>query len=319
MQVSLTGFSVYSKNSYVTLPYFFKYLEGTKNSRKIEYEHCARYFFFNDSFNDDYRLGMIITVKNQKSYLKFREAGGSYIIKRENLHGEEKLLEFNFFVIKKDNGLGIYTHYNNSCSVKELGSIFRSWFYELRDGLKERNVKHPDANWPMKGIDYIRRKSGNKYKGRLYFSIITRREGLQEVLAAMRKIKNVEVMLDAIVPSEAIPGVPIVNKSRRVTQKFTLGPGWPLQALIDDVVELSDLDGLQKGRVLCEGPDGREIPVKFFNSPSNFGEYDYDELTKMIDNLRAEYFFRHQIFDELISVMENEDNDEIFGSEVEED
>lgn len=319
MKVSLIGFSLESENGYLTLPYFFSYLEGTKNNKKIVYNHCTRYFFLNGSEHPDYWVGMIITVKDQRSYLKFKEEMGRHIIKRANLHGSEKLLDFNFFAIDKQTGYGIYTHYHHSCAIRELGAILKRWFYEARDSLKSREEKKPNSSWISLPIEKLRGRINRRYKGRLVFAIISRKDGLGDMLSNLEKIKNVEVVLDAFTPSAALPGVPVVNKSKRVREKFIISPGWSVDALIQDVVELADLEGLSQGRVLGVNSDGNDEVVQFFKAPNNFGEYDYDDITQKIDNLEVDVFYTHDIFEELIQVLESEENESIFQAEIEED
>lgn len=317
MKVTLIGFSVDSDNNYVTVPYFFRHLAKTKNARKIQYNHCSRYFFLNDDYNEDYYLGMIITVKDQKTYLKFRETLNGYVIKQENLHGKEKLLEFNFFVISKTTFRGIYTHYFQSCAIKELGAIFKGYFYDLRDQLKRKEYKQSPERGVVSKLTKLCSSINRKFKGRLNFVIMVRREDLRVILAQLSRIKNVEIVVDAIHASPARPGVPLINKSRRVTEKFTIGTGWTVESLIQDVVELSEMDGVQRGKVLGLNEDGEEETVSFDKSPDNFGSYDYDDLTHKINNLYANSFYTHTIFNELIEVVESEANEDVFSATIE--
>lgn len=317
MKVTLIGFSVDSENEYVTVPYFFRNLAKTKNARKLQYGHCARYFFLNDDYNENYYLGMIITVKDQKSYLKFSEALNGYIIKRENLHGKEKLLEFNFFAISKDSKKGIYTHYHQSCAIRELNSIFRGYFYDLRDGLKRKAHKESVDKGVRAKFKKLVRSIDRKFKGRFLFSTIVRQEDLKEILEKLKRIKNVEVVVDAIQPSPARPGVPLADKSRRITERFTIGKGWTVDSLIADVIELSDMNGVQRGKVLGINDEDEDETVKFDKAIENFGSYEYDELTEKINNLHSNDFYKHSIFDDLIEVIESESNEDVFSADME--
>tara|TARA_Y100000780_G_C13659852_1_gene408112 strand:+ start:208 stop:1002 length:795 start_codon:yes stop_codon:yes gene_type:complete len=262
--------------------------------------------------NEKYHLGMIITAKDQRSFLKFRESSNDFVIKKEKLEGKDKLLEFNFFVINKKTNKGIYTHYFQSCSIRELGAIFKAYYYPLQTALKTKRFKESPSKGVIAQVERLKRSISDYFKGRLKFAIMVRDEDLKNILATLKEIKNVEVVVDAVKPSLIRPGVPLTDKARSVTQKFTIAKDWPVYDLIEDVVELSNMGPVKRGKVLGINNDDKKETVDFSKAPKNFGTFDYDELAEKLDDLHTSQFYTSAIFNDLIAVIESKANKGIF-------
>jgi len=112
MKVRTYVFSVNTKSKHVSLGDLFSYLA---NEPRIigQGENGERRFYVDES-NPSYYKGLVVTVKDQKAFCKLLEGNaGDITIEVENLDEKERLMEFNFFVLNKSNGFGLYQHTTN--------------------------------------------------------------------------------------------------------------------------------------------------------------------------------------------------------------
>src|SRR5690606_18042610 len=76
----------------------------------------GRFLFVDSDSDDSYYLGLIVTVKSQRTFCERRETCKSFKVVVSKLSEDCNIIEFNFFVINKASGVGLYQHYHQSGS-----------------------------------------------------------------------------------------------------------------------------------------------------------------------------------------------------------
>ena len=126
MRVKFLGFR-FECSSVISLKKYFKAIEAENfSTRKLGiYE---RYYLANTTFNPKYFVGLFVTVKDQKKFCELTKKKGKLCIKVNNLKDNSTLMHFNFFVMNKETGFGLFQHYHNSCSANQFG-LFNNRIY----------------------------------------------------------------------------------------------------------------------------------------------------------------------------------------------
>lgn len=97
-------------------------------------EYKGKIFYFDAESFEDFCVGVIITVKDQSKFCKLQsQADGGAKISVSNLEEAEKIMDFNFFAINLENGVGVYQGYHQAPALKTLSNRFKSVAKELRD------------------------------------------------------------------------------------------------------------------------------------------------------------------------------------------
>ena len=103
MLVRLLGFALDCPNS-LTLKELFEDLD--RRSGLIEQlDEVGRFLFVDSSSNDQYFLGLIVSVKNQRKFCELQEQGGDFRVIVNNLKTNSHQMEFNFFVVNRRTGI----------------------------------------------------------------------------------------------------------------------------------------------------------------------------------------------------------------------
>ena len=145
MKVRLFGFSLKAGNSKATLAQLYDHLE-TNSGQPDNTRPSERRIYFSRDASADYAHGLVVTVKDQKAFCKFVKEKGTFKISVETLVGEDKLMEFNFFVINKNNGLGIYQQYFHSCSLGVFGGYLKEDYRQISDHSASKMVSDLHRN-----------------------------------------------------------------------------------------------------------------------------------------------------------------------------
>src|SRR5690606_297779 len=104
MFVRSYGFSIEAGHNRVTVADVFS-LMASQNGQPDTSKSNERRFYVDDTSDADFVRGLVVTVKDQKAFCELVNDSGSFVIKVNNLTGDNKLMEFNFFVVNKKNGL----------------------------------------------------------------------------------------------------------------------------------------------------------------------------------------------------------------------
>ena len=313
MKVKLYGFEVESSSSSITIDALMASMEKKSglpdNSRNIE-----RRIFIDCSSHAEYHSGLVVTVKDQKRFCRLEGSGGQIKIAVENLKGDDKLMEFNFFVLNKKNGIGLYQHYHNSCGLNIFGAYLSSEFTNLRQSLID--VESEALELANGSISESQKKEiRRKFKSKLIFSQLVRKESLEKILGEYKKLKAFEYEFSAI-DSKVREGIPLSNYAKKIREKLTFASGWGVPILSSAISEAIDKIKPSTGRIYATNQEGDDVSIRVFNIPDNFGEEDFDDVALKLNNLDLQTFSSHKVSLDLIAVCKSKDYRHIFEANV---
>ncbi|QRP62708.1 hypothetical protein I6J77_11220 [Rhodanobacter sp. FDAARGOS 1247] len=301
MIVRSYGFSVEAGHGHVSVADVFS-LMASQNGQPDTSKSNERRFYLDDQSDPDFVRGLVVTVKDQKAFCELvKDDDGGFVISVKNLEGENKLMEFNFFVVNKDNGLGIYQHYFHSCSTFTFGDYLKKRYFTLSHMLTEQELEGAKeaGELTQKREKAIRAK----YRAPMSFALLVHNENLADILAGFKQIKGFEYELAAIEP-DAKNGVPISPYVRRKKEKVVFKTDTAVGVLAKAIQGTVDMLNPKSGRVsVVDEIDDEDVPlsVKIANIPEHFGEQEYDAVAGKLDQLDVTTFSEHQVVNELIA------------------
>ncbi|CFQ72452.1 hypothetical protein [Yersinia similis] len=138
MQVKSIGFSIENENPHITSEQILNHLISHSDNeiRRLDY---VRKILISD--DDEFYTGLVLTFKNQKKNCKSTVKNGQFVVKVEDLKGDEKLVNFNFFCLKKETMKGLYLYYHGSCTLNTLFSQLQTNSNEYIRKLESDEIK----------------------------------------------------------------------------------------------------------------------------------------------------------------------------------
>jgi hypothetical protein len=305
MQVVTYGISVEPGNSIISNKHLFETMErsnGTADNSK----DFTRAFYIDTTSNKEFYLGLVATFKDRKKYLEFTQGGTGFHIKVSDIKGNSKQMEFNFFIVSKSNGLGVFQYYRGSCSANTFGDYlkrkYRNISLQSRDrsikALKDKNSHTPKAE---KGIRRLHAKG-------LKFGLLVRAEDIASTLSRYKSIKALSYDLVAIDADESF-ATPISGYAKRIRQRVTFNPEVQTPLIARAIGLMKGLTNMDTARVEAIDTDGDPVSLRILNMPENFGEQDFDALAQELDNLNVVDFAAHKIFEKLIGICKTQHSD----------
>lgn len=168
MLVRLVGFQIKVEGTgELTLASFASSLAAVNPGAPDE-NSSKRLLFLNDLRHPEYCAGLVVTVKDHRTYCELVNSGESLLVKVNELDHGSNLMEFNFFVFNKKTGAGLYQHYHQSCSVNSFGDLAKKRFIDYKKASCQAAIDAagPDATEAEK--KKIEARFGNK----LVFSVL---------------------------------------------------------------------------------------------------------------------------------------------------
>ena len=111
------GFSFSTSKSDIPLSNFLSALIGKSIEFSMKSGNVRRIII---DQSDDFFCGVVITLKDQRSYASLVDDQGQVKVKISDLADLEKIAEFNFWVINKLNGFGMYQYHYGACTLGGL-------------------------------------------------------------------------------------------------------------------------------------------------------------------------------------------------------
>lgn len=268
------GFSFSTAKSDIELATFFSSLVGaniefpirTDSSRKIIIDQDSKYVY-----------GTVITIKNQKKFTSLVNNGNSLEIKVSDLSKLEKIAEFNFLLINKENGMGIYQYHHGSCTAPNFGSMITSLYRRKLEAKRDTEIA------ALGGIDAIPKKQMKSIRSRFFhgiaFDLIVQSKDIEKVLEKYKTIRSFKYEISSIEASlnEASPLQGLISKvQHNVRFDSTVDSNLiikGIQSMIPNVKETT-------ARIEVLDDQDEPISVKIMDIPVNFGEMSYDDFIK---------------------------------------
>lgn len=300
MLVRFLGFSVETPKT-ITLDEVMTTLARRATSYD-SFTEAGRFLFVDTQSDREYYLGLIVTVKNQKTFCELRAAGGSFKVKVNKLDHNSNIMEFNFFIINKESGVGLYQHYHHSCSIGQGMNLIKKRFNCIKANKIDARRDELIASGKAKGK--AEKEARKQFKGCFKWQILVRKDKLSSVLKELDRIKALEVDLAYLEP-ESKEFRQLSGYVRKQRKKFLFEKKIPASSLIEPIVSVVNNSNADSGRVFGVDEDGLDRIIRLQNNPDNFGEYDYDEVAVHINNLDVSNFQNSWVIRSLRDVCES--------------
>lgn len=313
MKVRLYGFELEAEAKSVSIEDLMTYFTG-RNGEPDNSGALERRIFVDSTTNKNYYLGLVVTVKDQKRFCRLEDSKGQIRITVENLTGSDKLMEFNFFVLNRKNGLGLYQHYHQSCGLTVFGGYLVSHYNAVRERLANNEIDEARRHEPSLSKSK-ERGIRKKHRGKLIFSQLVRKDSLEKMLLEFKKLKAFEYELSAL-GADVRAGIPLGQYVRKFREKLTFGRTWGVSVLAPAIAKaVTDLNPTN-GRVHAVNELDEDVSLRIFNMPDNFGEEDFDEVALKLHNLDLKSFATHKVVKELVEHCESDELRHIFQAKV---
>lgn len=240
------------------------------------FQGYGRIFYLGESTT--HHLGLVLTAKNQKRFLELtRGTGKKRSIKVRTVGAENDLVEFNYFILNKSTGKGLYQHYHQSMSMTSFLMLLKSKHEQHKDARIKAKLKG------KKGLSEADEKRiKRKFAGRLKAEPIIRGDVLEELLGEMKELKAFTFDISVQYPQK--PGyAPLRKVVEKETVRAKFRGGISEENKIAAIVKSWTEGDMDKARVEAVDENGvpRNIKIEYDNLDV-FKILDFDEVaTKM--------------------------------------
>ncbi|MBU2907871.1 hypothetical protein BCU30_021790 [Vibrio lentus] len=323
MDVKYLGFdiSVEHESAGVSPKEFFEHLEQEnilimqKDVDGNESEH--RQIFVNTTHDEDYYLGLIVTFKEQRKLPRAEKTLTGLTFKVSSLEDPtQRFMDFNFFIVNKENGLGLYQHYHQSCSLNIAGILLKKSFRELSNSKIEAAIDLEKITLRAEQKKLTNRqevKLRKSMKSSIVFTPLVTVDELEDVLKSYKKLKSIEFEY-SFLDARNTKGLALSRYVSKRKEKLTFNSTFSINSLARDIKAFTERSDVNSGRVIAEDYDGTSVPVKLFNAGSCFKVEDFDDLAQKLHGVEVSKFHSCDVIASMLSVCKAEKT--IFDVEV---
>lgn len=270
MQIKIYAFEIYPGDG-ITFAQFFDFLE-LHSKDQIDED-----YFLSVSEKDGWLIGLLLRPKDAGRFCKFKKSGESFKVTTEELEEGTNIADFNFFIINRTTGRGLYQYYHRSTAV-------RNFLYILRQRwkiLKEQTIEARYGSLAKKtkaGLKRIRRD----LRRLLDSSIIYRAESFEARVAHMARITSFSYTVATT--AERVSGIgritaPYVPRLRADVKAVNMSVTFHNNANmthVKDLITRISLKNPESAHVWGEDVNGDDLDHKLFNDADIFEQYDFD-------------------------------------------
>ncbi len=290
MQARLFGFG-FKVAKGISLSDFLAHLSTIKGTQ-IRFGSHDRLLYLGE--RNAYALGLFLTIKDQRKTCEIlKTLHGQYTIAVRDLEQGSNLVDFNFFLINKNTGRGLYQHYHNSCSLNQFGTFCRRQY----DDLKDAKVEEALAECARDTLQN-RKRVKFEFAGTLRWEMLVREEGLDDLMAQLFTFKVFEFDVSTItIPDEGY--APLNGCIKKDTRRLRFEPKVDAGSIRSGISWLIRKYKITKGKVIGKDEDGIEQIFRLMENPRSFGNYEYEEIADEtvlnLDNIEESSFFNEML------------------------
>lgn len=264
-----------------------------------------REYYFNDDSFPGFCAGVIITIKDQKHYCTLEtNEDGEHVIQVNGLEENNSIMDFNFFAINMDNGIGVYQHYHQSAAISALDRRFKDGLKDLKESLIAAEIAEARKSSRVKFTHKREHEIKKKHASKVQVRTLVSNEGLRELLLQYSKIKGMEYHYTTLLP-EVRHATPLGNRIEKKKETITFTNPDIVKTLSKEIVQAVSSFQMAKGRVFVEDAEGTKDIVKIFDMPEELWERDYDEVVQMINNINVSNFEENEFLQAMIDLFDN--------------
>lgn len=258
---------------------FVNYLTENSNNKDNIYDK-ERVLVLQNIPDSDYIAGVLLSFRDYDAHCKVVSDGkGGYSATIETI---EDGAEYNFFVLNKNTLKGLWLTYFNAASISVLDKILRNMFntYAKCNGI-EANMKF-------------------KFKNKVRASMIVSSETLMEALSNFNNIYSIEYTEVNKQQHHFSPDTINVKKT-----KLSLKRNNVIDNARDSILSLFGSGEAENMCVSGKNSRGKTERINLDNIFRPWTTYDYDEVTRTLQNFNTNNLLNHEITTKLMNCVNN--------------
>ncbi len=315
MDARFLGFSISLEAEKLSFDAFMQTMSEELHHTVPALENSVRNVYFDCQQSEDFYFGMVVTIKNQKKFCKGKALDGDFTFDVIDLDKAEKILDFNYFIISKETGFGLYQHYHQSCAARQFGKILKDLFNSYRASLVTATIASREAEQQKELTKKQLAEVNKDHRASLNFSILVRPENLEQVLNEYSKIKFFEFEYLTLTP-DLQAATPLADHVLKKRERLRFHTPTNVRDLAAGIANFAKGNDLASGKIIVENEIGDEFPMRLFNMPDYFAVYDYDELADYLANVKASEFHQSRIVELLLETFTSDEHSHIFQIKV---
>jgi len=266
------GFSFSTTKSDIPLSDFLTSLIGRDIAFSLKSGNIRRIII---DQSDNFFCGVVITLKDQRSYASLIDDEGQVKVKISDLANLEKIAEFNFWVINKLNGFGMYQYHHGACTLSNFASMITSQYRRELEAKRKIELAKVPEKAPAKQVKAV----NSRFFHGLAFEMLVQARDIEKVLAKYKEIRSFKYEVASVeaLASDDFPLLGMVSKVRHhVSFDSTVDSHLIIKGIQDMMSAVKD----KSGRVEVLDDEDEPVSVKLMDVPVNFGEMPYDIFMK---------------------------------------
>lgn len=246
---------------------------SSMNDNEFEFGSYQRVLYAEN--NEERITGLLLTAKNHKKFCELRRQGKVRKINVRQAEEGSSLIDFNFFLIDKKFGRGLYQYYHNSCAARIFTRLCREQFEKIAESkITEEIAKAGGKKCPDATQDAIR----DKYGGDIICNMHVRRENFADIVQQMQKISSCDFGLATINPEQEKWFGILKGVSKAVRHRVSFVRKATVAERASAIVSLVNSGQTDDATVTGVDEDGLERIITLANNPDSFGHWDYDDI-----------------------------------------
>jgi hypothetical protein len=273
MKVEFVGFSITAEGP-ITLETLMLAIE--KKSGVLQKGGAGgRQYGMSTKVDDDYYAGVVLTIKDQKRFLEWRE--GKVVVHEISEFG--KMMEFNYYAINRKTGAGLYQRYHNSSSLSGLCERLKKYHRRLHQHYLETEFqKIPDITLKQKAA--IRKKNKGDFSWRPLFSS---KQEVQKMLQKLDRISHVKIDAEYKQTKESL-FKPAAGTIKSIRQSFSMNRNVVPAMVLDAVYNAANEHGVEA--VSVDGyKNGIYALIKLADHVEVYRHFDFDDVVLKLKDI----------------------------------
>lgn len=264
------GFSFSAKKSDIELHDFLSSLVGADIKFDIKSGNVRRIILDCD---DKFFYGVVITIKNQKRFASLVSDNGELKVKISELEDLEQIAEFNFLVINKLNGFGLYQYHYGACTLPNFASMITSLYRRQLEEKRKGELSSLPEGAPKKQVAAV----NSRFFHGLAFQMLVQSRDIEKVLSKYKEIRSFKYEVASVEAyiSDDSPLHGLVTKARHDV-RFDSSVDSSL--IIKGIQEVMTTVKEKTARIEVLDDDDESVSVKIMDVPVNYGEMSYDDF-----------------------------------------
>ncbi|MCM8529455.1 MAG: hypothetical protein NE327_23225 [Lentisphaeraceae bacterium] len=261
---------------------------------------------------DDYIVGLLISLKDQKSFFKFKRGG--FQIKKEDLEADESLMEFNFFLFSFKSKRGLYQEYHYSTHIESFCRILTDKHFKQVTKLRKKALDYDESRLSDEEIEELSNVDNIEL---VQPKPLVKEQDFLTIAASFKEISKYEYYVledDEKNTNKMYPedSAYILSDQRVIT--FKRKGNILTSAKLSLVRKLFDVFSPQKGKIIGKNEKGHKAIASIDKSRNKtyFLEEEFDSLSEVIGSFALENFSTAKPIRDLYEIAEN---NQIFSQE----